>query len=194
MWSIIRRELYYRRTFRQLQKRGLKVGTDVWVAPFVVFDTTYPFLIEVHDHCRISAGTLILSHDATTFRQLGATRLGRVRILEGTFIGSNCIILPGCTIGPHAMVAAGSVVNRDIPEGYLAAGNPARPYGKLSDLLARHQAMMAESPIFDYEGFVRRTVAPRDIQAALDRHPVAFMRGLKRTKPLIERVLSWGRA
>ncbi len=41
------------------------------------------------------------------------------------WIGANAIILPGVTIGDCVMVAAGSVVNRDIPSNVLVAGCPA---------------------------------------------------------------------
>lgn len=45
---------------------------------------------------------------------------------RGCSIGANSTILPGLTIGPHAMVGAGSVVTRDVPAYALVMGNPAR--------------------------------------------------------------------
>ena len=176
-----------------MQKRGLIIGKDVYVAPGVEFDHGYPFLIEVQDHCRISTGTMILAHDATTFRDVGVTRLGKVRILEGSFIGLHVIILPGCTIGPHAMIAAGSVVNRDIGEGFLAAGNPARPYGRYSELLEKHQGMLETHPVFDYDSFLKGGVSPEALKEALDRTPIAFMRGPLKPQTLLDRILWWRR-
>lgn len=49
-----------------------------------------------------------------------------VTIGAHAWIGLNCIILKGVTIGEGAMIAAGSVVTRDVPPGTLAAGVPAR--------------------------------------------------------------------
>jgi acetyltransferase-like isoleucine patch superfamily enzyme len=49
-----------------------------------------------------------------------------IRIGNGTWIGARAIILPGVTIGSRALVAAGSVVTRDVPDDTLVAGNPAR--------------------------------------------------------------------
>jgi maltose O-acetyltransferase len=46
---------------------------------------------------------------------------------DGTWIGARAIILPGVTIGRRCLVAAGSVVSRDVPDDTLVAGNPARP-------------------------------------------------------------------
>ena len=55
--------------------------------------------------------------------------------LEGTLVrygaavGSRSVILPGLTIGRWALVAAGSVVTRDVPDHAIVAGNPARQRG-----------------------------------------------------------------
>jgi acetyltransferase-like isoleucine patch superfamily enzyme len=49
-----------------------------------------------------------------------------VRIGSGTWIGTRAIILPGVTLGRRVLVAAGSVVARDVPDDSLVAGNPAR--------------------------------------------------------------------
>jgi len=44
----------------------------------------------------------------------------------GASIGANATILPGVTIGKNAMIGAGSVVTKDVPESTLVYGNPAR--------------------------------------------------------------------
>lgn len=74
----------------------------------VEFNLDYPFLIEIGDNCRLSKGVRILAHDATTFRDLGVTRIAPVKILESTFIGERAIILPGVAIGPRTLIAAAS--------------------------------------------------------------------------------------
>lgn len=53
-----------------------------------------------------------------------ATR--QVYIGDETWIGANAVILPGVFIGKHCVVAAGSVVTRNIPSYSVVAGNPAR--------------------------------------------------------------------
>ena len=49
-----------------------------------------------------------------------------VRIKRNVWIGANATILPGVTIGENAVVGAGSVVTKDVPDNAVVAGNPAR--------------------------------------------------------------------
>ncbi len=51
------------------------------------------------------------------------------RICYGAAIGARSVVLPGLTIGAWALIAAGSVVTRDVPPFALVAGNPARQVG-----------------------------------------------------------------
>ncbi len=53
----------------------------------------------------------------------------RTRVLRGASIGAGAIILPGTTIGPFAMVGAGTCVIRDVPSHQLVVGHPAKEAG-----------------------------------------------------------------
>jgi UDP-2-acetamido-3-amino-2,3-dideoxy-glucuronate N-acetyltransferase len=55
--------------------------------------------------------------------------VGRTLIRYGAAIGAGSILLPGITVGRFAMVAAGAVVSRDVPDHGLVAGSPARLVG-----------------------------------------------------------------
>jgi acetyltransferase-like isoleucine patch superfamily enzyme len=55
-------------------------------------------------------------------------------IRKGAKIGANSTILPGVVVGENALVGAGSVVVRDVPDNAVVVGNPARVIGKSSDL------------------------------------------------------------
>lgn len=50
-----------------------------------------------------------------------------IRVGNNVFIGADCLILPGVTIGDDVVIGARSVVSRDIPAGCVAAGTPAKP-------------------------------------------------------------------
>lgn len=55
-----------------------------------------------------------------------------VRLKLGCWIGANAIILPGVTIGKNAVVGAGSVVTRSVPDYAVVVGNPARVIRQLT--------------------------------------------------------------
>jgi sugar O-acyltransferase (sialic acid O-acetyltransferase NeuD family) len=56
----------------------------------------------------------------------GATLAGVVTVGDYTFIGSGAVVLPRIKIGADVIVGAGSVVTRDLPDGVIAYGSPAR--------------------------------------------------------------------
>lgn len=49
-----------------------------------------------------------------------------INIGNDVWIGGTCVILPGITIGDNSIVAAGSVVTKDVPPNVIVAGNPAK--------------------------------------------------------------------
>lgn len=61
----------------------------------------------------------------------GRENYKKTHVEEGASIGANATIVCGHTIGRYAMVAAGAVVTKDVPEYTLVAGVPARPIGKV---------------------------------------------------------------
>ncbi len=56
----------------------------------------------------------------------------RTLVRRGATLGANCTIVCGVTIGEHAFVGAGAVVNRDVPDYALMLGVPARQAGWMS--------------------------------------------------------------
>ena len=66
-----------------------------------------------------------------------------VLIRDGAFIGAHSIILKGVTIGEKSIVGAGSVVTKNIPDGEIWAGNPAKFIRKI-DLSASNQSASAQ--------------------------------------------------
>jgi acetyltransferase-like isoleucine patch superfamily enzyme len=87
------------------------VETNAWIGPSVTFtNARYP-----------------RSRDAK------ANLRGPI-IREGAKIGANATLLPGVVIGRNALVGAGSVVVRDVPDEAVVAGNPARVIGHVTEL------------------------------------------------------------
>jgi acetyltransferase-like isoleucine patch superfamily enzyme len=98
------------------------------------FDKTFPRGIHVGAESYVAFDAVILSHENIS-ALYAHTRIGR-----HCFIGARSLILPGVVIGDGSIVAAGSVVTKDVPARSIVAGNPARiirsdievgPYGRL---------------------------------------------------------------
>jgi acetyltransferase-like isoleucine patch superfamily enzyme len=101
---------------------GMKVGKQTAFALMVMPDMFFPERITVGDNSVIGYNTTILAHEYLVHEY----RLGDVKIGSNVLIGANSTILPGVTIGDGAVVAAGSVVHRDVAPGSFVGGNPLR--------------------------------------------------------------------
>jgi acetyltransferase-like isoleucine patch superfamily enzyme len=104
---------------------GMKVGKETAFALMVMVDVFFPERIEVGDNTIIGYNTTILTHEYL----IKEYRLGFVRIGNRVMIGANTTILPGVTIGDGAVIAAGSVVHKDVAPGAFVGGNPLRELG-----------------------------------------------------------------
>ncbi|MEW6285003.1 MAG: acyltransferase [Chloroflexota bacterium] len=88
--------------------------------------------IVIGDRVTVGANSIIVDSDFHPLQpdlrldqpQGGST--SPILIEDDVFIGMNCLILKGVTIGRGSVIGAGSVVTADIPPGVVAAGNPAR--------------------------------------------------------------------
>lgn len=60
------------------------------------------------------------------YKDWSNVKKGKVTIKDKAWIGFNCIILKGVTVGEGAIIGAGSVVTKDVPDWTIVAGNPAK--------------------------------------------------------------------
>ena len=59
--------------------------------------------------------------------------------MDNVFIGCNSTILGGVRIGPNALIAAGSVVTKDVLPNTVVAGNPAKEIGRFDEFVAKRK-------------------------------------------------------
>ena len=63
-------------------------------------------------------------------RRSGLENGREIHIGKNVWIGGRAIVLPGVTVGDDAIIAAGAVVTKDVPQGATVAGVPAKMVGK----------------------------------------------------------------
>lgn len=139
----------------RLRKSGLSIAPDCRMTSIPDFGSE-PYLITIGRNVALAGDVSFITHDGGThvFRHLerykNVIKYGRITIRDNCVIGKGVIILPGVTIGPDSVVAAGSVVSRSVPPGVLAAGNPAKP------VMTTHQYAewsLAATPDYDPEEY-----------------------------------------
>lgn len=105
-----------------------------------------PFLVCLHNNVRIAAGCKLLTHSLTcaVFNRVNKEESdrylcqhGKIEILDNVFVGANSIIMYGVTIGPNCIVAAGSVVTKDVPPNSVVAGVPAKIIGSFDKSMSK---------------------------------------------------------
>jgi maltose O-acetyltransferase len=139
-------------------KRGLVVGKNFNMRNQVIIDYSHTWHIQIGDDVILAPRVHILAHDASTKTHLNYTRIGKVKIGNRVFVGASSIILPGVTIGDDVVIGAGSVVSRDIPDGHVAAGNPAKIICTTEEFLSRKREEMNKVPCFGSEYTDRKNV------------------------------------
>ncbi|MFJ7639444.1 acyltransferase [Peribacillus sp. NPDC097225] len=113
----------------------MEVGKHTSFALMVMPDVMFPEKISVGRNTVIGYNTTILAHEYL----IDEYRLGEVVIGDEVLIGANSTILPGLTIGNGAIVSAGTLVHKDVPEGAFVGGNPMQLIYTKEETLKREQ-------------------------------------------------------
>ena len=146
---LVSEELYIdpKDAVKRYRAKGVEIGQNTEIYNTKI-DSLRPFLVRIGDNTLIT-GSRILTHDASTKKGLGYTKLGRVTIGDNVFIGINTIILPNVTIGNNVIVGAGTVVSKDIPDNSVVVGNPMRIVSTYQETLEKNRGKLANAPVFD---------------------------------------------
>jgi len=124
-----------------IKKRRLlyEIGAECSIQVYAnIVDPRY---VRLGNNVRLAECTL-LGHDGSVNminRAYGCRldRVGKIDIRDNVFIGQAAIVLPGVTIGPNAIVAAGAVVTNDVPENSVVGGVPAKGICSLDKLVQK---------------------------------------------------------
>lgn len=101
-------------------EEGVKIGDNCKIRPFVFIPTG----VTMEDNVFIGPNVTFTNDKYPRTR--GKWKLLSTTVKAGASIGANSVILPGLTVGKNALIGAGSVVTKDVPDRAVVSGNPAR--------------------------------------------------------------------
>lgn len=122
------------------RKIGVNINGNV-----KIYGTSYsmfssePYLVTLGDNVFISVGASFICHDGSTLpfrREIPDLELaGEISVGDNVFIGAGALVLANVAIGNNCIVGANAVVTKDVPDGTIVAGNPARFIKNTSEFL-----------------------------------------------------------
>ena len=102
---------------------NVEIGNQCKIRPFVFIPTG----VIIEDNVFIGPNVSFTNDKYPKAK--GEWTMLKTIVKKGASIGANSVILPGVTIGEKALIGAGSVVTKDVPDKAIVAGNPARIIG-----------------------------------------------------------------
>jgi len=121
------------------------IGEGTWIGAFTLIDGSGG--LTIGRGVDVSSGAQIYTHSTArrcvSGRNYNTVDRRPVSIGDSVFIGANATILMGVTIGNHAVIGAGAVVNHDVEAYSIVAGVPARRIGTVK--------LNGSDVTFDYE-------------------------------------------
>lgn len=156
--------------FLKKNKIFYHIGENVYYNPNIL--PAEPFLVCLHNNIVIAAGVRLITHSVANiiFNNEENTKeyvckYGKIEIHDNVYIGANAIINLGVTIGKNSIVAAGAVVTKDVPEGSIVAGVPAKVIGSYEEL--KNKTREFSKDFIDMKN-------PKTVENMLKRKPVFF--------------------
>ena len=119
-----------------------------------------PKLLKIHNNVVVAANVYFVTHDAIRHVLMKKNdkfyqkNLGAIEVMDNVFIGLGSIILPNVKIGENVIIAAGSVVTKDIPSNSIYAGVPAKKIGDFKTLEKNRELATSKYGKVSYEELV----------------------------------------
>lgn len=106
---------------------------------------TEPWLISIGDNVTVAADVTFVTHDVSCYHiarilnigENSVDKIGSITLMDNCFIGTKTILMPNTSVGRNSIIAAGSIVTKDIPNNEVWGGAPARYIMDVSDYAKR---------------------------------------------------------
>lgn len=131
----------------ELRAKGAVIGNNCDI--YGVIDCGHEFLVSMGNNVTVASGARILTHDGSTKKIVGYSRVGRVDIGDDVFIGAGAIVLPNVKIGSKVVVGGGCIVSKDVPDNSVVVGNPARIIGTYDAYVEKIKKQMETLPVWN---------------------------------------------
>lgn len=125
------------------RKLGVRVGDNCQILcdPASAFGTE-PWLISLGNHVDVTKGVQFLTHEGGIWCARGLDKkyeeydkFAPIKVGNNVMIGVFSVIMPGVTIGDNVIIAANSVVTKNIPSNSVVGGTPARVITDLDNFM-----------------------------------------------------------
>ena len=149
-----------------LRKRAYHVGNNV-----LLVTTSFggePYLLNIEDNVTVALDAKFVTHDASVFHvrryadyECYLDKVGPITLKENCFVGAYSILLPNTSVGKNSILAAGSVLTKNIPDNEVWGGNPAR-FIMTTDEYARktiEKNVQMKYPWIDENGIIEKNHA-----------------------------------
>ena len=132
---------------------GVKIGKNCRINgdPYKIFGSE-PWLISLGNHVQVTSGAAFLSHEGAIWVAKGIKpelekydKFLPIKVGNNVMLGTGCLIMPGITIGDNVIIAARSVVTKDVPSNTIVGGVPARPISNMEQFLTKAEVGLVET-------------------------------------------------
>ncbi|WP_394172404.1 acyltransferase [Guptibacillus hwajinpoensis] len=174
---------------KHLVSKGCQIGKGTYF--FNPLDTqvdvSRPYLLKIGEYCKITSGVHILTHDYSR----AVLRLKYNKIIDSAkltqignnvFIGIRSIILPGVTIGDNVIIAAGSVVVKDVPDNVVVGGNPAKIIMSVEEYLYSREQKHLEEAVSYAKSIINNTSKKPTMKQMGDFFPLYYSGSIEELK------------
>lgn len=134
-------------SIEELRLKGAVIGENCNI--YGMIDNGHEFLVTMGNNVTLASGSRVLTHDGSTKKIVGYSKVGRVDIGDDVFIGAGAIVLPNVKIGSRVIIGAGCIVAKDIPDNSVVVGNPSRIIGTYDVYVEKTKKQFETLPVWD---------------------------------------------